>query len=149
MAQTVQINRRSSREGSLHYSGSDEYGSRSPGPLKTTLHRVPKLLARLGSLSPIRKLLERHLNPINPWSYSHSSWAVLVSPVKSNKDVSPGIQLPIHPSAFKPSLPYLAITCWFWATITLNTSRAGHGSSYLVSHHVTPSPTRSWSSPVC
>lgn len=30
MAQTVQINHRSSEEGSLHYSGSDEYGSHSP-----------------------------------------------------------------------------------------------------------------------
>lgn len=45
MAQTVQINLRSSGVGRLHYSGSDEYGSHSPGPLQSALHGVRKLRA--------------------------------------------------------------------------------------------------------
>lgn len=52
MAQTVQINHRSSGEGSLHYSGSDEHGSHSPGPLKSTLLVYVSSEPRLGSLSP-------------------------------------------------------------------------------------------------
>ena len=55
MDQIVQINHRSSGEGSLHYSGSDEYGSHSPGPLKTTLHSVRKLCSLSGIPQPHQK----------------------------------------------------------------------------------------------
>lgn len=55
MAQTVQINHRSSREGGLRYSGSDEYGSHSPGPLKSTLQGVRKLCAPSGIPQPHHK----------------------------------------------------------------------------------------------
>lgn len=127
-AQTVQINRRSRREGSLHYPGPDDSGSHSPGPLKTTLRGVRELCAPSGIPQP---------SPPPPKSFRKSPVILQIPrpihtpagrlcppPAHKNKGFSPESQ-DTHtarpaPRPFPPSCPT----------------------------HVSPSPTHSWCSPV-
>lgn len=139
MARTVQINHRSGGERSLHYSGSDGYGSRSPGPLKTTLRCICKLGARLGSLKPIKNLLEMHRHPVNPRTHSHPSCSALIPPGHVKRGLQPRNPGRPHTSAFRPSQNPFPILGSPPAgsglpPFTLSTSRTGQGSCYFVSH---------------
>lgn len=135
MVQTVQINRRSSGEGSLHYSGSDEYGSCSPGPLKTTLHHVCKLCALSGIPQSHQKALgkvSRSCKSTAPFTLQLGSSHPPRSNEPGHQPRTPGSPVPRRP-ATGPFLPCRHLLAQL-PSLTLSPSAAGIGSSRLVSH---------------